>query len=167
MLLPLIGEGWDGECTARDLFFSSLRAWHGLPYEFRGVTKKKLGCAVQGLLYKKICSCSSGWQFRFILLNHATRLRKYSTNGLHHHLQNKITTLFNLEIKSTHHQWVLFMERETRLELATSSLARRHSTTELPPHIGYCFIIHEQIFFATLLFRNLYRSLHKIIKFVR
>ena len=27
-----------------------------------------------------------------------------------------------------------FMERETRLELATSSLARRHSTTELPPH---------------------------------
>ena len=28
-----------------------------------------------------------------------------------------------------------FMERETRLELATSSLARRHSTTELPPRI--------------------------------
>ena len=32
------------------------------------------------------------------------------------------------------------MERETRLELATSSLARRHSTTELPPHI-FAFII--------------------------
>ena len=38
-----------------------------------------------------------------------------------------------------------FMERETRLELATSSLARRHSTTELPPHYCVCvFIIHEQ-----------------------
>ena len=29
---------------------------------------------------------------------------------------------------------VSFMERETRLELATSSLARKHSTTELLPH---------------------------------
>lgn len=28
------------------------------------------------------------------------------------------------------------MERETRFELATSSLARRHSTTELLPHYG-------------------------------
>lgn len=31
---------------------------------------------------------------------------------------------------------LFFMERETRLELATSSLARRHSTTELPPLIS-------------------------------
>ena len=31
----------------------------------------------------------------------------------------------------------LKMERETRLELATSSLARKHSTTELLPRIYY------------------------------
>ncbi len=36
---------------------------------------------------------------------------------------------------------LFFMERETRLELATSSLARRHSTTELPPHIAFVYII--------------------------
>ena len=38
-------------------------------------------------------------------------------------------------IKKLHLWWSFFMERETRLELATSSLARRHSTTELPPHL--------------------------------
>ena len=61
--------------------------------------------------------------------------------------QNKSKTVYTIKDKS----WKLlsFMERETRLELATSSLARRHSTTELPPLIGYFFIIHEQKFFAT------------------
>ena len=41
----------------------------------------------------------------------------------------------SLHIKKPHMKWSFFMERETRLELATSSLARKHSTTELPPHI--------------------------------
>ena len=41
-----------------------------------------------------------------------------------------------------------FMERETRLELATSSLARMHSTTELLPHYCCKSIIHNQFFFA-------------------
>ena len=40
-------------------------------------------------------------------------------------------------IKDKSWKLLSFMERETRLELATSSLARRHSTTELPPHVGY------------------------------
>ena len=31
------------------------------------------------------------------------------------------------------------MERETRLELATSSLARKHSTTELFPQIHFAY----------------------------
>lgn len=34
------------------------------------------------------------------------------------------------------------MERETRLELATSSLARRHSTTELPPQYCVVFLLY-------------------------
>ena len=56
-------------------------------------------------------------------------------------------------IKKPHLWWSFFMERETRLELATSSLARKHSTTELPPHFFCCiFIIHEQFFFASVFF---------------
>ena len=50
-------------------------------------------------------------------------------------------------IKDKSWKLLSFMERETRLELATSSLARRHSTTELPPlslPFGYFFIIHGQ-----------------------
>lgn len=59
--------------------------------------------------------------------------------------QNKSKTVYTIKDKS----WKLlsFMERETRFELATSSLARRHSTTELPPlslPFGYFFIIHGQ-----------------------
>ena len=42
--------------------------------------------------------------------------------------------LFLHTIKDKSWKLLSFMERETRLELATSSLARRHSTTELPPH---------------------------------
>ena len=51
--------------------------------------------------------------------------------------QNKSKTVYTIKDKS----WKLlsFMERETRLELATSSLARRHSTTELPPLIWVTF----------------------------
>ena len=37
---------------------------------------------------------------------------------------------------SRFHDWLFFqLERETRFELATFSLATRHSTTELLPHI--------------------------------
>ena len=55
-------------------------------------------------------------------------------------------------IKKPHLWWSFFMERETRLELATSSLARRHSTTELPPHCGYSFILHADFFFASIFY---------------
>ena len=46
------------------------------------------------------------------------------------------------------------MERETRLELATSSLARRHSTTELPPLIYFrvLFYYYMNIFILQALF---------------
>ena len=42
-----------------------------------------------------------------------------------------------------------FMERETRLELATSSLARKHSTTELLSHLLSDLIIHAQFFISS------------------
>lgn len=59
--------------------------------------------------------------------------------------QNKSKTVYTIKDKSL--KLLSFMERETRLELATSSLARRHSTTELPPlslPFGYFLIIHGQ-----------------------
>lgn len=46
--------------------------------------------------------------------------------------QNESKIAYTIKDKSL--KLLSFMERETRLELATSSLARRHSTTELPPH---------------------------------
>ena len=46
--------------------------------------------------------------------------------------QNVSINAYKIKDKSL--KLLSFMERETRLELATSSLARRHSTTELPPH---------------------------------
>ena len=56
----------------------------------------------------------------------------------------------SLSIKKPHLWWSFFMERETRLELATSSLARRHSTTELPPHRVTSLVLHKQFFFASV-----------------
>ena len=56
--------------------------------------------------------------------------------------QNKSKTVYTIKDKSL--KLLSFMERETRLELATSSLARRHSTTELPPLIRYSFILHAK-----------------------
>ena len=58
----------------------------------------------------------------------------------------------SLSIKKPHLWWSFFMERETRLELATSSLARRHSTTELPPHRVTLLVLHKQFFFASVFF---------------
>ena len=37
------------------------------------------------------------------------------------------------------YDWPFILERETRFELATFSLATRHSTTELLPHIASCY----------------------------
>ena len=63
--------------------------------------------------------------------------------------QNKSKTVYTIKDKSL--KLLSFMERETRLELATSSLARKHSTTELPPHwvLLYCYIkdFFLQVFF--------------------
>ena len=58
----------------------------------------------------------------------------------------------SLSIKKPHLWWSFFMERETRLELATSSLARKHSTTELPPHRVTSLVLHKHFFFASVFF---------------
>ncbi len=47
---------------------------------------------------------------------------------------------------------LFLMERETRLELATSSLARRHSTTELPPQILRNIIIPNNKLMSSVYF---------------
>ncbi len=55
-----------------------------------------------------------------------------------------------LTIKKQHPDGCLFfMERETRLELATPSLARKCSTTELLSH-SVILIIHAKFYFAIL-----------------
>ena len=46
------------------------------------------------------------------------------------------------------------MERETRLELATSSLARKHSTTELLPHHSVCIFKHNSFSVASIFSKN-------------
>ena len=52
-----------------------------------------------------------------------------------------------LTIKDKGWKPLSFMERETRLELATSSLARKHSTTELPPHkLRFKFLASDEKF---------------------
>ena len=58
----------------------------------------------------------------------------------------------SLSIKKPHLWWSFFMERETRLELATSSLARKHSTTELPPHFFAVFLLYMSNFFLQVFF---------------
>ncbi len=55
------------------------------------------------------------------------------------------------KIKDKSLKLLSFMERETRLELATSSLARKHSTTELPPH-WVLFYYTWTIFFCKCFF---------------
>ena len=59
--------------------------------------------------------------------------------------QNESKTAYTIKDKSL--KLLSFMERETRLELATSSLARRHSTTELPPLMST--ILHAQILLSS------------------
>ena len=62
----------------------------------------------------------------------------------------------SLSIKKPHRWWSFFMERETRLELATSSLARKHSTTELPPHFFAVFLLYMSNFFLQVFFLRTY-----------
>lgn len=57
---------------------------------------------------------------------------------------NVSITVYTIKDKSL--KLLSFMERETRLELATSSLARRHSTTELPPHRVLFYYYMNKIF---------------------
>ena len=53
------------------------------------------------------------------------------------------------------------MERETRLELATPSLARKCSTTELLSQ-SVILIIHAKFYFAIVFKWDLYTTLHQI-----
>ena len=67
-----------------------------------------------------------------------------------------------LTIKKQHPVGCLFfMERETRLELATPSLARKCSTTELLSQ-SVILIIHAKFYFAIVFKRDLYTTLHQI-----
>lgn len=88
-------------------------------------------------------------------------VKKMNDNSIHFSLvdmsKNKIKKSLNIRL--------FFMERETRLELATSSLARRHSTTELPPHrvtsLLYMDNFFLQVFFY--LFLNIFKNFcHKL-----
>ena len=72
----------------------------------------------------------------------------------------------SLSIKKPHLWWSFFMERETRLELATSSLARRHSTTELPPHRVTSLVLHKQFFFASVFYEFILQLILKRAKIV-
>ena len=63
---------------------------------------------------------------------------------------NVSKTVYTIKDKSL--KLLSFMERETRLELATSSLARRHSTTELPPH-RVTFLLYMSNFFLQVFFQ--------------
>ena len=64
--------------------------------------------------------------------------------------QNESKIAYTIKDKSL--KLLSFMERETRLELATSSLARRHSTTELPPLIWVTSLLYMSNFFLQVFF---------------
>ena len=63
-------------------------------------------------------------------------------------------------LKNTLSGVVSKMERETRLELATPSLARKCSTTELLSH-SVIIIIHGKFYFSTILFCFLQILFHR------
>ena len=64
-------------------------------------------------------------------------------------------------LKNTLSGVILKMERETRLELATPSLARKCSTTELLSH-SVIIIIHGKFYFSTILFCFLQIQSHRL-----
>ena len=85
-------------------------------------------------------------------------LRPYA-NPLELYLSSRLCLLYIL--KNTLSGVILKMERETRLELATPSLARKCSTTELLSH-SVIIIIHGKFYFSTILFYFLQNLSHRL-----
>ena len=100
----------------------------------------------------------------FINLVHITVRSSVSQTRLHSCSKSSRTLLefspLSLYIlKNTLSGVISKMERETRLELATPSLARKCSTTELLSH-SVIFIIHGKFYFSTILFAPLQKQFH-------